>query len=229
MTHGAHGQTDRRRALIVAVAGWIVLGFAGCAFSPTGEPPNLQPHKQQVRTYVESGDYQREIAAVAARARVWIEQRVAKGGAKLTVIFDLDETLLSNWPLLKKQDFGYVPAEWERWVEAGEAPAIEPVREIFLAARRAGMEVVFLTGRRERDRVGTEKNLRAIGCADYALLRCKADRDPRTSAAFKTAVRQELAAGGRTLIANIGDQESDLAGGFAERTFKLPNPFYLTE
>jgi hypothetical protein len=28
------------------------------------------------------------------------------------------------------------------------------------------------------------------------------------------------------IIANLGDQFSDLAGGYAERTFKLPNPFY---
>jgi len=229
MPLGAHGPTARRRALLVASAVGIAGLFAGCAAGPPREPPNLQPHKQQVRTYVEGGGYQREIAAVAARARGWIEERAAKKGAKLTAVFDLDETLWSNWPLIAKQDFGYVPAEWDRWVEAGEAPVIEPVREVFLAARRAGVEVVLLTGRRERDRAGTEKNLRAAGCADYALLVCKADRDRRTSAAFKTAVRRELTAGGRTVIANIGDQESDLVGGFAERTFKLPNPFYVTE
>jgi hypothetical protein len=28
-----------------------------------------------------------------------------------------------------------------------------------------------------------------------------------------------------TIIANIGDQPSDLAGGFAERVFLLPDPF----
>ncbi|MGB6550988.1 MAG: HAD family acid phosphatase [Xanthobacteraceae bacterium] len=28
------------------------------------------------------------------------------------------------------------------------------------------------------------------------------------------------------MIANVGDQESDLSGGYAEKTFKLPNPFY---
>jgi acid phosphatase len=32
---------------------------------------------------------------------------------------------------------------------------------------------------------------------------------------------------GRTIIANIGDQMSDLNGGYAERTFKLADPFYL--
>jgi hypothetical protein len=29
-----------------------------------------------------------------------------------------------------------------------------------------------------------------------------------------------------TIVANMGDQPSDLEGGFAERTFLLPNPFY---
>ena len=38
-----------------------------------------------------------------------------------------------------------------------------------------------------------------------------------------------LEAEGYTIIGNIGDQLSDLEGGHAERTFKLPNPFYLTK
>jgi acid phosphatase len=44
---------------------------------------------------------------------------------------------------------------------------------------------------------------------------------------YKAAARARLAAEGRVIVANIGDQESDLAGGYAERTFKLPGPFYL--
>ena len=32
-----------------------------------------------------------------------------------------------------------------------------------------------------------------------------------------------------TLIANIGDQRSDLDGGYAERTWKVPNPFYYLQ
>ena len=31
---------------------------------------------------------------------------------------------------------------------------------------------------------------------------------------------------GYTIIANIGDQPSDLDGGFSEQTYLLPNPFY---
>jgi HAD superfamily, subfamily IIIB (Acid phosphatase) len=42
-------------------------------------------------------------------------------------------------------------------------------------------------------------------------------------------VRRKLTAEGYIIIANIGDQDSDLTGGYAERIFKLPNPFYLTK
>jgi predicted secreted acid phosphatase len=209
----------------VALAVWLV----GCATRPGGEPPNLQPYKERVRAYVTSGDYDRAIAAVAAQARDWLEQRAARGGTRLTAVFDVDETLLSNWPSLVRQDFGYVPGEWQRWVEEARAPAIEPVREVLAAARRLGIAVVLITGRPERDRAATERNLRAAGCGDYTVLICQPDEARGTSAAFKTAERQKLVAAGRTIIANLGDQESDLAGGFAERTFKLPNPFYRTE
>ena len=33
---------------------------------------------------------------------------------------------------------------------------------------------------------------------------------------------------GFLIIANLGDQASDLAGGYAERAYKIPNPFYYT-
>jgi len=141
------------------------------------------------------------------------------------MVFDLDETLLSNWAEDQLVNFGYTAESWDAWVEEGKAPAIEPVRELYRTARRLGVEVIFITGRRERDRAGTEKNLRGIECGEYAVLIFKPEESKETAAAFKTAQRKRLTAEGRVIIANIGDQESDLSGGFAERTFKLPNPF----
>jgi hypothetical protein len=43
---------------------------------------------------------------------------------------------------------------------------------------------------------------------------------------FKAPERRKLADQGYTILFSIGDQESDLIGGYAERTFKLPNPVY---
>jgi acid phosphatase len=38
--------------------------------------------------------------------------------------------------------------------------------------------------------------------------------------------RRQIEQQGYTIIANIGDQPSDLDGGFSEQTYLLPNPFY---
>ncbi len=220
--------TKRMPHLSRVLAALVALAFAGCA-TPSREPLNLQRLKQEIRAYVASGDYERGMATVAARARTWIEERASKGGSRLTVVFDLDETLFMNWPHINAMDLGYQQREWDRWVEEAKAPAIESVRDVYRATRRRGVEVVFITGRPESARAGTERNLRAIDCADYALLICKPTGQKGTSAAFKTAARQKLTEEGHTIIANIGDQESDLVGGFAERAFKLPNPFYISE
>ena len=82
--------------------------------------------------------------------------------------------------------------------------------------------------RRETEREATARNLAGIGCGDFTALVCRPDADRGGVAEFKTAARARFAAEGRVIVANIGDQESDLVGGHAERTFKLPGPFYLT-
>ena len=150
-------------------------------------------------------------------------------GERLAIVLDVDETLFRNWSRIDQSDFAYVPADWDRWVAQASAPPIEPVRELFHAARRKGVEVILITGRPEKHRRDTETNLQRIGCEDYQALICSPDASEEPAAVFKAAQRERITKEGRTIIANIGDQESDLVGGFAERTFKLPNPFYLTE
>jgi hypothetical protein len=45
---------------------------------------------------------------------------------------------------------------------------------------------------------------------------------------FKTCSRVDIEKRfGVAIIANVGDQASDLIGEHAERTFKVPNPFYF--
>lgn len=210
----------------------VPLLWVGCASPLAPEPPNLDTAKSAVRIYQNSGGYNRDLAEVAARAVAWIESRAARRAPdeRLAVVLDVDETVLSNWPYMQAHDFGWDDASWNAWIAAGECPPLAAGREVFLAARRGGMDVVLLTGREEvRDRPGTEKNLRAEGMGDYAMLVMAPPGGAKPdSATFKTAARAALEREGWTIIANVGDQASDLAGGHAERTFKLPDPFYLT-
>jgi predicted secreted acid phosphatase len=221
------------RAWAAAMAMTLILS-AGCASGVRREPVNLTTRKMELIRYQMSGDYARGLEEVAARASRWIEVRATKrlAGERLAVVFDIDETVLSNWENMKRDDFGYISERWHAWVERAEGAVIVPVRETFRVARRAGVEVIFLTGRKERDRAATERNLRKEGLGDYAELIVRSADIPERgegAVAFKVAVRKRLTEAGWTIIANVGDQESDLTGGFAEKTFKLPNPFYLTE
>lgn len=216
--------------LILATLG-LAVALTGCAHRQplATEPPNLYLLKQELIAYADSGTYERSLAAAAAPAQAWIEQRAARGGTKLAIVLDLDETLLSNLPHMREMDFGYVPGLWEKWVALADAPAIAPIAELYRSARARGIAVFYLTGRRERDRPGTVKNLQLVGADDYVALHCKPDNDPGLTQTFKTATRRKITEDGYTIIANIGDQQSDLDGGFAEKTFKLPNPFYMTK
>jgi hypothetical protein len=38
--------------------------------------------------------------------------------------------------------------------------------------------------------------------------------------------RKHIESLGYNIVGNFGDQFSDLKGGFADRTFKIPNPMY---
>jgi acid phosphatase len=44
---------------------------------------------------------------------------------------------------------------------------------------------------------------------------------------LKEPIREWIENNGYTIILNVGDQASDLFGGHAGKTFKLPNPFYV--
>ena len=66
--------------------------------------------------------------------------------------------------------------------------------------------------------------------ADYpAYLKTACAGDPNgscTTIHYKSATRAHIESLGYDIVANFGDQFSDLKGGYADRTFKLPNPNY---
>ncbi len=195
------------------------------------EPLNLNTAKYEVYRYVNSGTYARDLNDAAQRANRYVARRLnkpAKPGEKRAIVFDIDETTLSNLPHMMQQDFGYIPAVWQRWVASGQAKAIAPVQVAYDMAVRANIAIFFITARKESDRPGTERNLRQVGYETWTKIYYMPNEpEPQPVRLYKTGVRRQLVAEGYTIIANIGDQESDLSGGYAERTFKLPNPFYI--
>ncbi len=48
-----------------------------------------------------------------------------------------------------------------------------------------------------------------------------------TTVDYKSGARAAIEAKGYKILASVGDQCSDLAGGHEAAAFKLPNPFYF--
>jgi acid phosphatase len=200
-------------------------------------PLNIDNVKAILRDYHKK-DYPEDVAAVLADARAYVEQRASEV-TNPALVLDIDETSLTNWPNLDVNDFGFIanggcqippisPCGFNAWVRHHTAEAITPTRILFNAAKAKGVAVFFISGRHEADRKVTILNLKRQGYRGWTKLVLRTDNDKtRTVEDYKTEERSKIEATGYKIIANVGDQESDLKGGFADCTFKMPNPFYL--
>lgn len=145
---------------------------------------------------------------------------------KLAIVFDVDETLLSNYTAIDADNFTFGPnSQAEATNEIGQA--ITPSRDVFNDAKAHGITVFLITGRGEASRAHTESNLRREGFDGWKQLYLKPAGSTLTTVAYKSGAREDIEHQGYKIVANLGDQYSDLAGGHSQVTYKLPNPFYF--
>jgi acid phosphatase len=145
-------------------------------------------------------------------------------GGQPAIVLDIDETSLSNYDGLNATNFSSLGTAGPAVL--GTGTAIAPTLDLYRDARAKGVAVFFVTGRPDVIRSTTEANLTRVGYDrgwDGLFLK-PGDAETR---AFKSSTRAELERRGFDIVVNLGDQESDLDGGHAERAFKLPNPFYF--
>jgi acid phosphatase len=236
MTRRVHAAAALVLLLVCATS--AVQADSGAIFvTSPGQPLNVGDAMLAATAYHDSGTYDRDVDLVAQQAAQWIAER-APSAPRPALVLDVDDTALSNWEVIVRDDFGRpvpgpcdlaldAPCGWAAWDQLGRDPAIVPTLQVFQKARALGVAVFFITGRPENQRQATERNLAAVGYAGYEKLYAVPEGMHFSSATdFKAPVRAEIEQAGFTIIANMGDQPSDLFGGHAERMFLLPNPFY---
>jgi hypothetical protein len=214
---------------------------------------NIDKLKAQLKEYKKGkdgkpGNYDEDVKLVFDDASAYVKQRAgelrprADQGKKPAVVLDIDETSLSNWPNLEANNFGFIKGGpcfeeptlscgFDEWILKASAPAIPPALDFFndVTKKIKDVAVFFITGRRQNQRQATLWNLDRVGFEGWAGLNTRPDDDHRdTIVPFKRGKRKDIEDSGYTIIANIGDQASDLDDRmFAECTFKVPNPFYF--
>ncbi|MFF4832769.1 HAD family acid phosphatase [Streptomyces sp. NPDC001315] len=157
---------------------------------------------------VDYATWQQDCRSVMDQALPYLKQRIAatEPGEKQAIVFDIDNTTLET-------DFGFSYPQ----------PANKPVLAVAEYAQEHGVSLFFVTARPGVIYLPTEYNLEHDGY-DVSGLYTRGLVDLfKDVAAYKTAQRVDIESKGYTIIANIGNSATDLSGGHAEKTYKLPD------
>jgi acid phosphatase len=212
------------------------MSASACAFQRAGTPASIYQAQEGVERYIVSGRYDTDFARVAHHAETYVEAR-AKRVTRPAIVLDIDETSLSNWPAYKVNGWARIvnggcdiergPCGLRAWQASGRSLALKPTLELDKRAKSLGVAVFFISARPPDLREATEKNLRDQGFEWDEVVLLPPNASFPGAADFKAAERRKIAERGYTILLTMGDQQSDLKGGYAERTFKLPNPVYF--
>jgi predicted secreted acid phosphatase len=153
--------------------------------------------------------WQSDVAPIVAQAQAYLEKRVAAkaSGEKPAIVLDIDNTSLAS----------------HFYQTTYPVPADPPLLALAKYAAAHGVSVFFVTGRPEIIDIATRYNLTTVGYTVDGLYSRDLGELLESLQTFKTAARKQIEADGYTITANIGNSASDLAGGYAEQTFKLPD------
>ena len=187
---------------------------------------------------------------VSARAEQGARSRQTRA-----IVLDVDDTTLTTWNYEIASNWAYNPTTNAAYVTGQLFPATPGMVDMVTKAKAEGYAVFFITGRPSSQEDATLGNLTSDGVGvdagypapttlrdgedglftkpdvtaypDYLQKACAGDPNGKcTTIHYKAATRAHIESLGYDIVANFGDQYSDLKGGHADRDFKMPNPNY---
>ena len=194
--------TNRLRTSVAVVAAVTALTVGVPATAVAAPEPGGQVSALALPSYE---TWISDVTAVTDTASAYLRTRLPDPATRTAIVLDIDNTALQTT---------YRPAI--------TTPATDPVLAVAKQASAAGAAVFFVTARPEVLGWPTEGNLKAVGypvAGIYLRPWFNFDSDEK----IKTAARTSIEKLGYRIVANIGNNDSDLAGGHADRGFKLPD------
>jgi hypothetical protein len=193
-------QSVRSGLAVLAAASVIMFGAPGAARA--AEPARSTAVAQALPPY---DTWIADVTAVAGDAARYLGTRLPDPSIRPAIVLDIDNTALQT---------AYRPGL--------TSPATGPILDVARQADAAGAAVFFVTARPEILGWQTELNLTGVGYpVERIYLRPWFNTQP--NAELKTDARKSIEGLGYRIVANIGNSATDLSGGHADRTFKLPD------
>jgi hypothetical protein len=188
-----------------------------------------------------TGAYANEMGGIEAKAAQFLTNYKAKhsgpSAKPLAIVLDVDDTAVNTYNFEIATNFVFNGTTNAQFVNAEAFPAVFGMPKLAGDAVAQGYTLFFLTGRPESQRAATEGNLTKVGFPavpdGQVYLQDQANQPWLSSCAptcsrtdYKSLTRKHIESLGYSIAGNFGDQYSDLNGGYADKTFKLPNPMY---
>ena len=192
------------------------------------EPVNLALAREQVKNYYDSGQYAAEMKSIIDRAITHFSPCCGTHFHKPVIVFDVDDTVVSSYQKTKEIGFGFIDSMYRSWVAQAELPLIKQTKRLYDHLVACGYHIVFISARPVYEEALTKRNLinKGFTVFDKIIVRTP-EVMHMTVQQYKTAMRKKLVEEGYTILASVGDQWSDLHGGYADYLVKLPNPMYI--
>lgn len=140
--------------------------------------------------------------------------------SKYWIVFDIDGTLLSDSNVKhlyssKNDVFKYI--------NKGIFIGIDPMIKLYNWCIINGFNICLLTGRMRYQEKATIKNLSNVGIRKCNRLYMRSGKV--NTVTYKSSCRMEIEQSGDIILLNIGDQSSDLEGGYSKWSIKLPSHY----
>lgn len=197
-----------RRIAVGTVSAAALVALAVPAEAATAASTSTTATATAAAEDVDYATWQKDCQAVMNQALPYLKQRIAstKPGEKQAIVFDIDNTTLET-------DYGFSYPQ----------PANKPALEVAKYAQEHGVSLFFVTARPGIIYSVTDYNLKYVGYKVSGLYVRNFFDLFKNVADYKTAQRVDIENKGYTIIANIGNSATDLSGGHAEKTYKLPD------
>ncbi|MFC1411708.1 HAD family acid phosphatase [Streptacidiphilus sp. N1-12] len=187
-------------------------------------------------------NYAIQVNGIEAKAEKYLASKIKHDRTgKKAIVLDVDDTSLSTYNYEIETTFVYNPTSNANYIATKTMPAVFGMNTLASWAQKQGYTVFYITGRPESQRSYTAANLAAVGfptadvshlflknsAAPPSYLTCATPTYTCTTIQYKSQTRAYIESQGYDIVGNFGDQYSDLSGGYADQTYKIPNPMYF--
>lgn len=187
--------------------------------------------KQEVISFYESDAHENAVAKILEQAKNIISLAETSQN-NYAIALDIDETSLNHYYSLKEvgfpQDENHII--WSELISSIQAIPIKATLDFYLFCKEKGIKIFFVSARLAEYLEATKQTLKSAGFDEFegvfVFPKDISQYDSSTFKNFKAERRAYIESLGYEILISIGDQSSDLIGGYTKHTFQLPNYMY---